>query len=763
MTRLLDRLRWRSLDPAANLHLCGLVVLAAAAALVIEAVVLAARPAYVLAAAPTGLLALALVWAIARAEGSAIEAAIGRFADGVGLAIRPRAASLLGVWLYAAGLLAAVAAYGYLALTPSGVTRQDVIAQWGLQDKRIVVFGYLALMALAIFHYGMVRLFFAPPDVEWRANRNTPRRSPWARLAGAALVAVLAYLWIGAAALRDVAPAADGSALAPFYEYHSLVHLGALEQIRLGATPYLEARTQYGLGNQLLVYGVTQWLGFSNHGFYAAVLLIDMVCIVGFFVVVQQLLGLPWALAGLAGWALWPSPVGVLHVAGWAILTRWLVVPILALLLARRLLAAAPQPSGWIAAAAIGALWGLGGFMSQENLSGGLLVLLFSIGLYGPASGQPMAALLRFTGTFLVAGIAAYLVAVAATVGFTHSFDVLHMAAAQSSLVMAGVSNSVWSDNASLSLAIEILHGWFQDFLMIEGEPRPILQTYGFALLLMVVIGLVARFLGQRWRPGEARQASFAWKFAGVAVGAASLHLFALLRSDLSHLAGPSFLLPLLLLALPAFAWLCLRPGLGRGLLLLLSAVLIVDAVVVGRTDLARRIAAAGDAWSDGRAALAVYRTLQDAKDRPLDPAARYSPVPDLQAAFRRHPSFAELEELSRLLHDRLGGRPVELVLPTPDDPMGDPELLYFFGGFRSVSGITSPRGSLWLKRDEEDWIAKLLKAPTACVFFDTRSLGSRLYRAWTDATKGDAAVVTRPIVGRRDYGILSCRTARGS
>jgi hypothetical protein len=53
-----------------------------------------------------------------------------------------------------------------------------------------------------------------------------------------------------------------------------------------------------------------------------------------------------------------------------------------------------------------------------------------------------------------------------------------------------------------------------------------------------------------------------------VTVGAYALHLFTLLRSDLSHLSGPSFLLPLFLLMLPLFAWQCVRPGLGRGALL---------------------------------------------------------------------------------------------------------------------------------------------------------------------------------------------------
>ena len=138
----------------------------------------------------------------------------------------------------------------------------------------------------------------------------------------------------------------------------------------------------------------------------------------------------------------------------------------------------------------------------------------------------------------------------------------------------------------------------------------------------------------------------------------------------------------------------------------------------------------------------------------------RYSPIPRYQAAFRNTPSFAELEELAGLLRDKLQGRPVELILPTPDDPMNDPELLYFFGGFRSVSGITSPRGSIWTKADREAWIAKVLRAKNACVFFDSRSLDGPLFRAWNDASR-NGVVSNEEIVGRRPYGVLSCKPGR--
>lgn len=752
------RLHWAVQRPASNLYLCGVISLVAAVLMVAAAVVFPAKPTFMLLAAPTAIAALVLIHVVAGAQPSRVDDAIGDIASGVGLAVRPGGtASVFAVLLYCAGIVGVAGAYAWLALTATGITRAEVVVVWGLQDKRQVVFAYLLIVAFVLFHRAMVHLFFAP-TYGWHETPAAARRSWLARAAGAVVVAVLAYCWLGIGALRDVVPA-DELTLAKFYEYHTLVHLGALEQIRLGATPYVEAQTQYGLGNQLIAYALTKAFGFSSHGFYAGVLLLDVLCIVGFFVVVQQVLGLSWALAGLLGWVLWPSPAAAIDLAGWAILTRWIAIPILALLLARLLMAHRGAPGGtWIAPAAAGAIWGAGGFVSQENLSGGLLVLVFSLALYGPVCGRPLASLARFAGLFLASGAAVFVALVAATIGVGHTFAVLRQASAQSALVMAGVSNSFWSDNVGLTLSLEIVHGWWEDALTTHGNVRPLLQTYGFAVLLMVVIGVLAGWLGRSWRTASAGQRGFVWKFAGITIGAYVLHLFALLRSDLFHLAGPSYLLPLFLLALPVFAWRCLRPGLGRGLLLLVSVALVADAAIASRAELVRHAQAVGRAWKDSVAAREVYRALVAAEGQPLDVASRYSPLPRYQAAFRNAPTFADMDELARLLGDKLRGRRVELVLPTLDDPMADPELLYFFGGFRSVSGITSPRGSIWTKADREAWIDRILKAKDGCVFFDSRSVDSPLFRAWNDATR-NGPVSDEPIVGRREYGILSCKT----
>jgi hypothetical protein len=748
-------------EPAANLHLCGLIGLAAIALLFVEVSVLPSKATFLAAAAPTVLAALALVLMTARADPWRIDRFIARLAEGAGLPVRATGSvDVCSVVLYCAGVLGGVAAFAHLALTRSGVTREDVVVEWGLLDKRPLVFAYVFVVAFVVFHRAMAVLVrgrrLSPP-----ASAGEPPHRGWVnRVLGGLLIAVLAYGWIGAATLRNVSPG-DGTALAKFYEYHSQVHLGALEQMRQGAVPYLEAQIQYGLGNQLLLYLLTDVISFSNHGFYASVLLLDVVCVVVFFVVVQQLLGLGWALVGLVGWALWPSPAGVLDLPGWAVLTRWLAVPILALWLARLLLGAKLQRGGWVGPAAAGAVWGLGGFMSQENLSGGLLVFFLSLALYGPVCGLPLRAVARFAGLFVASGVAVFVLLVGSTLGILHVLDVLRQANAQSGLVMAGVSNSVWSDNLGLALTLDVMGGWLYGVAKTYGAWKAPMETYGFALLLLVSIGLLAGVLGRSWRSSDDGQGQFIRKFAGVTVGAYALHLFTLLRADASHLAGPSFLLPLFLFMLPLFAWRCLRPSLGRSILLAISVGLIVEGALAGRTGIGRRIEGVGAAWSDSVAAFDVYRALFNAKDDPGSPAARYSPVPAYQAAFRNHESFAELEELTALLHDRLQGRAVELATPGLDALITDPELLYFFGGFRSVSGITSHKSSIWLRSDEDAWIDKVLKARAACVFFDPKSTEGRLFEAWSRLAKDPAAVITQPIVGRRFYGVLSCKAVR--
>jgi len=192
--------------------------------------------------------------------------------------------------------------------------------------------------------------------------------------------------------------------------------------------------------------------------------------------------------------------------------------------------------------------------------------------------------------------------------------------------------------------------------------------------------------------------------------------------------------------------------------LLVISIVIAADAAMAWRDNVVKRVEELGSTWKDTTAALELYRELRSYRGQEPDLAARYSPISKYQAAFRNHPNFADAQELFALLHDRLRGRRVELGFNKLDDLIAQPDAFYFFGGFRSVSGITSPMASIWLRSDEDAWIAKLADVRGACILFEPDSK-SRLFDTWMKSAGPPETIVVEPIQGRRVYGVLACKT----
>lgn len=704
-----------------------LVCAVAVALLLVEVFVIGSRGGFLLAAGVTVLGAAGLLWA-------------GRHHDHVPTSI------------YCLGVIAAVAGYCYLALTPSRIAQpNEEVIYWGFMDKRPFVFGYLGLIAFIAFHW-FTAAFRAPRPILFSPRDGRGWRG---RIGGALLILVLAWLWLAVPAFQRVAAVEPG--LAWFYDIHAHVHLASMEQIRLGAIPYLEAQTQYGVGNQILMGWLTGLVHYSNHGFFAANVLLNVACILLFFVVLQQLLGIGWAIAGLVGWALWPSPAGVADVAGWAVLTRWLAIPVLALLLAWLILGRGPARRTWTAPVLTGALWGLGGFLSQECLTGGFLVLALSLALLGPAAGWSLRAMATFAVLFVATGITLFAALVSSLVGPSHLFEVLSLSNAKSSLVMAGLSNSIWSDNLELSLSFKLIHGRLYTDFVAGSLLHEVAITYLGAGVLVLGVGLLGAFLARRWSFADEEARRLAWKFGGVTIGAAVLHLFTLLRADLSHLSGPSFLLPLFLLMLPVFLWRCTPQGAWRTVLLVVSICIVAEAAIVAHAGFLARGRGLGNAWSGTIAARDIYRDLRSHRGEALDLVSRYSPIPRFQSAFRNHPNFAEANDLFEQLEARLKGRRVEMGFHKFDDLIGQPDSFYFFGGFRSVSGITSPMTSIWLRSDEDAWIARLVASPDACVFFEPDAK-SRLHEAFMKSAVPGTRIVSDNLVGTRLYGTLACK-----
>ena len=72
---------------------------------------------------------------------------------------------------------------------------------------------------------------------------------------------------------------------------------------------------------------------------------------------------------------------------------------------------------------------------------------MLSLALYGPVRGLQWRSGARFAALFVASGAAVFAVLVASSLGVSHFVEAVRQLNAQSSLVMAGVSNSAWSDD----------------------------------------------------------------------------------------------------------------------------------------------------------------------------------------------------------------------------------------------------------------------------------------------------------------------------
>jgi hypothetical protein len=277
--------------------------------------------------------------------------------------------------------------------------------------------------------------------------------------------------------------------------------------------------------------------------------------------------------------------------------------------------------------------------------------------------------------------------------------------------------------------------------------------------LFVVVITLLGIFFGRNFRNASSAQKDFAMKFAGVAVGAAVLHVFTLLRSDIPHFQGPSFLLPILLLMLPFFFSRLVRQGAVQTVLIVVSAVIIYDSVLSSSpaSRLQSLFSSVTSVVANTRNALAYGGLISRAAPAHLSFVDRYSPLHSLQHGLQNQDGFSEAEEFFDILSRMLSGRPVEIdsffIL---NKLLDSPEKIYFFGGYRSVSGITAPVANLWLKSQESAWIKQVVSARTGCVLFDSVPSG-RLYEAWMNAAASEKLSVAM-VEGTRRYGVLSCK-----
>src|SRR5262245_16268837 len=149
---------------------------------------------------------------------------------------------------------------------------------------------------------------------------------------------------------------------------HEVGHLGPIQRIDNGATPYVEAQTQYGPGHQFVSYYLMRSSEFSLVGFRASHFLLNMLAEGIRFSLF--LIGFGWVAGTLAILVSFVfSPLALLQFIGWGILFRWLGPVIVGTILPKIVWKGFKAPRSYAVTTAVGGTCGALAWFSQENFS----------------------------------------------------------------------------------------------------------------------------------------------------------------------------------------------------------------------------------------------------------------------------------------------------------------------------------------------------------------------------------------------------------
>lgn len=648
----------------------------------------------------------------------------------------------LKVLVYAALALAAAIAYGHLALsTPSFALAGDKVVRWGYLDKRAFVFLYLAVIVA-------VAAFAATNGVFSTLSLRTPKpetgngwRATLMRVSGAVAIAI-------ASVVIFCVPFFNEIFLSPekMTDIHVLVHLGSLQQIKDGATPYIEALTQYGPGNQLLLFYLTDMLGFTVHAFVLSNLAINAACIAILFGTSFLLLGWRFAAALLLGWILFPSPFYALHYLGWALLSRWIGVALVAVVLAATLFGMQDRKK-YIGVAAAGAIWGGTAFLAQENLAGCAVVAVLMIfcALADRSISLPQA--LRYAATLGVAGTVVFCLLMQLSIGLDRAPEVLSSMFRGSSLVQSGISNTFWSGRIESAV---LLRNVFYTYLM------PFIYILGLAIFLSadLVDALFPKGLREMLLPG----------YCAALVGGGTLHIFSLWRSDNWHLYGGATVFFGVFLSVLLYVLYRARGNRMIFVVFIFFAAFFVDGVMAAVKPLGSKVTDTLGSLSRAYGDIVTARRFVETAMWGRSPAKnafeqRYSTSEAALKQLRASPAYRENVEFVDLVRRNLNGRSVVGYHASISREIRESSSFYFFSDALVGHRITSPHMSIWLASELKSFIDDAISSDVDCIISDRvgpKLKDDVLYAAWR-RTHGDRLTDT-VLKGRRQYAVLSCK-----
>jgi hypothetical protein len=328
-------------------------------------------------------------------------------------------------------------------------------------------------------------------------------------------------------------------------------------------------------------------------------------------------------------------------------------------------------------------------------------------------------------------------------VGFGYIGQAIGLAATRSAMVQAGITNTFWSYDLSAA-----------------GQLQPALITYGMAIFLPLMVYL----LGAGLRATQNFRHEDIARFAGVLFAAAAAHVVTLLRSDYTHLSGPSYLLPTAIMMIAWFGVSHVRNGAARGVVVLVSVMLLATPTWQGLQSLPDRLKSVLMVGQRTVVASNLLRGFMVPAVASGDPEQyllnRHSPIPAHQDWLKARKEFPQVVKFIAELRTELRGRRMEHAGVRIFGY--DPELVYFYAGARSISGMSSQSTTMYLQSEETAWIQKVIERSRdgGCLLMSDPPWDppwGRLDKSWIDAATARSQPMTVTKLGDPVLARLVC------
>ena len=648
---------------------------------------------------------------------------------------RPDAESRRSVLWVSFALTAMVAVAGLviidlLILFPPPLAR-SAFKEWDYLDKRWLIAFFLLCSGL-VYLLGLFQRLLAPATAAApiaravRASRAL-RRGLLAIAAGSVL------------ALLYVAPVLSVSATR-FVDVHEQAHLGGFQSIAQGALPYIDARTQYGPGQQILSYEMMRHSEFTLRGFRISQAWMNLVAVGVLFSLWLYAYGVRLGAAIVAA-ALAFSPLLIVTFWGWGFVLRWLAPVLVGTIVPPLLWREGRTRTRIVTIILLAVVCGALAWMAQEALTGAVIALgLLLAGAIVRGILKLRSAILLIV-LFVAVEVSTLIALLVWSLGLAHLQEALWLYFKSTGLVFQGMTNTPWSQPDS-----------------------PWQRAYQLTPTVILLITIAALYY--RKPSADPEHEARIGQVLGMAAAAVPLAMLTLFRADSPHFVAQSTALaPLFVLAiahLPGpFSW---RINVANGTRVAMIG-LVLALYYYGAISRALHLLYSNPTTNVGpqtadlrtfvdprrignlHATLAGLELLRAGlpgtthEPRSGDLVTRqlgFAPVPNARCCNNNEWTFAEWSDMLRGIHDDTAGRTTFVDVALPVESSG----LYFLADLVVGTPYISRIMSVWTDDDIKAVKADLAQHVPACV------------------VSGPGALFTETLL--KAYGAYSTETLRG-